>query len=128
MEETPSNQGGIFSSVARLLQTLRNALENRFELFLVELKEERIRVLDALFLLAIGLVCAAMTLVMLTLVVVVIFWDTHRMLVLTLATVAYGVVATVALVKVRRRLLHWRAFPATIEQIKLDRSCLEKTN
>lgn len=127
MEGSPPTEGGIFSSVARLLQTLRDVVENRFELFLVEMKEERIRLFDAIFLLAIGIVCAVMTLVMITLVVIVIFWDTHRILVMTLVTLAYGISAALAIVKLRNRLLGWQAFSATIEQIKKDRSCLEKT-
>ena len=128
MDEMPPAGGGLFSSVTRIFQTLRDIVVNRVELFLTELKEERLRLFDALLLAAIAIVCAGMTLVMLTLTVVVIFWDTHRLLVLALVTVAYAASAVVALMKLRSRLQHWRAFSATLEQLKKDRLCLQKPN
>ena len=128
MDDAPPTEGGIFSNVTGLFRTLRDVAENRLELFLVELKEERIRLFDALFLLAVGIVCGLMTLVMVTLTVVVIFWDTHRLLVLALVTLAYAAAATVALMKLRSRLRRWRAFSATLEQLKKDRSCFKTPN
>ena len=128
MDETPPVEGGLLSTVTRMFQTLRDMAENRVELFLTELKEERIRLFDALLLAAIAVVCALMALVMVTLTVVVVFWDTNRLLVLTLVTVTYAVAATVAFVKLRARLQRWQAFSETLEQIKKDRSCLEKPN
>lgn len=128
MDGTPPTEGGIFAGVTRLFQTLRDVAENRLELFLVEFKEERIRLFDALCLFAVGFACLLMALVMVTFTVVVIFWDTHRVLVLVLLMVAYAVVATAAMMKLRSRLLRWQAFSTTLEQIKKDRSCLEKPN
>src|ERR1039457_612274 len=128
MDETPPAAGVLLSTVTRMFQTLRDMAENRVELFLTELKEERIRLFDALLLAAIAVVCALMALVMVTLTVVVVFWDTNRLLVLTLVTVTYAVAATVAFVKLRARLQRWQAFSETLEQIKKDRSCLEKPN
>jgi uncharacterized membrane protein YqjE len=128
MAETPPTDGGMFSGVARLFKTLRDVAENRLELFLIELEEERIRLFDALLLLAIGIVCVLMTLVMVTLMVVVIFWDTHRLLVLTLVTAAYAVAAVAAIVKLRSRLQRGRAFSVTLEQIKKDSACFKPPN
>ena len=128
MDETPPVEGGLLSSVTRMFQTLRDMAESRLELFLVELKEERIRLFDALLLVAVAIVCALMTLVMLTLTVVVVFWDTNRLLVLTLVTVAYAVAATVAFVKLRARLQRWQAFSATLEEFKKDSACFKKPN
>src|ERR1035438_8991286 len=128
MDETPPAEGGLLSSVTRVFQTLRDLAENRLELFFVELKEERIRLFDALLLAAIAIVCALMTLVMVTFTVVVIFWDTNRLLVLALVTVVYAVAATVAFVKLRARLQRWQAFSATLEEFKKDSACFKKTN
>jgi uncharacterized membrane protein YqjE len=128
MDETPPAEGGLLSSVTRVFQTLRDLAENRLELFFVELKEERIRLFDALLLAAIAIVCALMTLVMVTFAVVVIFWDTNRLLVLALVTVVYAVAATVAFVKLRARLQRWQAFSATLEEFKKDSACFKKTN
>ena len=128
MEDAPPTEGGIFATVTRLFQRLCDLAENRLELFLVELKEERLRLFDALFLFAMGIVFAMMTLFMVTLTVLVIFWDTHRMLVVALVTLAYGIAATVTIVTLRNRLLRWRAFSTTLEQFKKDRACFKPPN
>lgn len=128
MDETPPTEGGLLSSITRVFQTLRETAENRLELFIVELKEERIRLFDAWLLLAVAVVCALMALVTLTVTVVVIFWDTHRLLALVLVTLAYVVGATVALFRLRARLQRWKAFPATLDEIKKDAACFKKPN
>jgi len=118
----------MISTFARLFKTLRDVAENRLELFLIELKEERIRLFDALFLLAIGIVCGMMTLLLVTATVVIVFWDTHRLLVLVLLAAAYGAAATVAFIKLRSRLQRWQDFSATLEQFKKDRTCFKPPN
>jgi len=128
MDEPRQPEGGVLAAVTRLFQTLRDAAENRVELFLIELQEERIRVIDALLLVAVAIVCAVMTLVMVTFTVVVVFWDTHRLLVLALVTAAYAAAAAAALLKLRSRLQRWHAFSATLEEFKKDRACFKKPN
>lgn len=128
MDETPSAEGGLLSSVTRMFQTLRDLAATRVELFLTELKEERIRLFDALLLAAIGIVCALMTLVMVTLTIVIFFWDTNRLLVLTLVTAVYAVAAVVAFVKLRSRMRRWQSFSATREEFKKDSPCFKKPN
>ncbi|MDD5141398.1 MAG: phage holin family protein [Verrucomicrobiales bacterium] len=128
MEGAPPTEGGLLSTVTQMFQRLRDLAENRVELFLIELKEERAKMFDTLLLAAAGIVCALMTLVMVTLTVLVIFWDTHRVLVLTLVTAAYAVAATVAFVKLRSRLQRWQAYSATLEEFKKDCACFKKPN
>ena len=119
-------EGGLLSTLRCMLKTLRDVAENRVELFLVEWQEERLRMLDALWLLMLGTVCALMALLMATLIVVVIFWDTHRMLVLTLFLLAYTGVAVTAFGLLYSRLKRGRAFAATLEQIKKDQACFKE--
>lgn len=128
MDETPPTEGGLWSSFARVFQTLRETVENRLELFLTELKEEHIRLFDALLLFSVAVACALMALGMLTLTVVVIFWDTHRLLALALVSVAYAVTATVAFLKLRSRLHRWEPFSTTLGEIKKDAGCFKKPN
>jgi uncharacterized membrane protein YqjE len=124
MDQT--SRGGILSILAQMLKTLRDAAENRVELFLVEWQEERLRLLDVLLLVMVGTVCASTALLIATLVVLVIFWDTHRMLVLSLLFLAYAVVAATAFRMSYSRLRRWRAFAATLEQIKKDGACFKE--
>lgn len=129
MEGTPpAETGGLFSTAARLLKTLRDVAENRLEIFLIELKEERIRLFDALFLLAVGIVCVMMALLLVTATIVMVFWDTHRLLVLVLAAAVYGAAAATAFIKLRSRLRRWQDFSATLEEFKKDRTCCKPPN
>lgn len=128
MSEPPQSEGGLLSPVTRLLKTLVNLVENRLELFLVEVQEERVRLVEALLLAVAGGVAALMTLILITLTVVVIFWDSHRVLVLVLFSLAYATATAVAFRKLRARLNRWQAFTASLHQIKKDRAWLEKQN
>ena len=48
MEPSTDSSRGLFSSVKRLLNTALAGVEDRIELFLVELREARVRVFDVL--------------------------------------------------------------------------------
>lgn len=115
------------SAGRRLLRTALDLAHTRLELFLVELKEERLRLVDALLLVVVGVVCALMTLVLLTFTLVLIFWE-YRVLTLVLLTLLYGASAAAAFWTLRQRLAAWNAFSATLEELKKDRACLDKPN
>jgi len=125
MAEPDPESAGPLAAGRRILRTVSDLAHTRLELFLVELKEERIRLVDALLLLAVGVVCAAMTLILLTFTVVLIFWE-HRVLALVLLTLMYAGMAVGALVTLRKRLAGWNAFAATLQEFKKDRECLDK--
>lgn len=60
-------------TLTRLLKTLRDVVNNRVELFLVEWREERLRLMELLWLLVVGTVCTLMALLMITFAVVAFF-------------------------------------------------------
>lgn len=128
MDDSQYEAGGLLATGRRMLRTLGGLAESRLELFLLELKEERVRLLDTLLLVAACLVSALMTVAMLTLTLVVIFWQEYRVAVLVLLTLGYAVGAGVSFWTLRNRLRDWKSFAATLEQIKKDRACLEKPN
>jgi len=128
MSEAPQAEGGLLATAQRTIRMLRSLVENRVELFLLELKEERLRLFDALLLFAAGVIFAGVALVLLTLTVVVVFWDGPRVLVLGLLTLLYALGAGVAFWSLKRRLQRWEAFSATFEQLKKDRACFETKN
>ena len=127
MEDSQHEPGGLLATGKRILRSVGDLAQSRLELFLVELKEERIRLFDALLLVAVGVVCALMTLALLTFTLVVIFWD-NRVIVLVALTLAYGIAAGASFWTLRNRLRHWQSFAATLDQIKKDRACLQKPN
>jgi uncharacterized membrane protein YqjE len=128
MDDPQHEAGGLLASGKRILRSVCDLAQSRVELFLIEVKEERIRLFDALFLVAACLVCALMTLALLTLTLVVIFWEEHRVGVLVLLTLGYAAGAGASFWTLRNRLRDWQSFAATLEQIKRDRACLEKPN
>lgn len=115
----------MLGTARRLLESARSLLEKRVELFLIELKEERIRLFDALLLAAAAVICCLMTLVLVTFTLVVIFWENHRVLVLALLTAAYAGGAVWAYASYRSHLRKWNSFDETLGQIKKDREWLE---
>lgn len=127
MDDPQHEPDGLLATGKRILRSVGDLVQCRLELFLLELKEERIRLLDALLLVAACGVCALMTLAVLTFTLVVIFWE-HRVLVLVGLTLAYGAGAGASFWTLRNRLRHWQSFTATLEQIKKDRACLQKPN
>ena len=77
MSELPG--AGFLASVRQLLATLLETLHVRLELLGTELEQEKRRVFSALVLAAVGLVCLALALVMLSVAVLLIFWDSYRL-------------------------------------------------
>jgi len=126
MATTTESSPGLFSSVKRLLNTALGGVENRIELFLVELREERFRVFEVLGLGIAAAVLGFMALLTITVTVVVIFWDTARVPVLVALSVVYSVAATGVFYWLKVRLRDWSSFSATLTELKKDRACLEE--
>ena len=80
----------IAASIARLAGTLIDLLQTRLELATVELEEETLRFFIYLLFALISMFCLAMTILLGTVLIVAIFWDTHRILVLVSLIAAFG--------------------------------------
>jgi len=126
METTPDPSPGLFRSVKRLLNTALAGVENRIELFLVELREERFRVLDALLLGCAAGMLGFMALLTGTVTLVVIFWDSARVPVLVVLSASYSLGTLGVLWRLKILMQNWTSFPATLDELKKDRACLEE--
>ncbi|HLP77776.1 MAG TPA: phage holin family protein [Candidatus Paceibacterota bacterium] len=102
--------------------------ENRLELFLVELREERIRLFNVILLGCVAAMLGFMTLLTITFTVVVIFWDSARVPVLASLSAIYFLATIGILWRLKARLQNWVSFPSTLAELKKDRSCLEEKN
>ena len=124
----PSNEPspGLFSTIRRLLNTALAGVENRIELFLVELREERFRVCEALLLGVAGAVLGFMALLTVTVTLVVIFWDSARVQVLVALSTGYSLATIGIFWRLKLRLRNWSSFAASLDEIKKDRACLEE--
>lgn len=80
----------IAASVSRLAGTLLGLLQTRLELATVELEEETLRFFFYLVFALVAMFCLGMALLLGALLVVVLFWDTHRIAALVLLIAAFG--------------------------------------
>ncbi len=110
----------------RFAWRLFTIVENRLELLLVEVQEARERRLHAIQLAhgvaAFGLL-AGMTL---TAAIVVLLWPYSPVAVLLTLTGLYGVAAVCLYRRLTGIRRDWQNLPATLDQLKKDRACLEQ--
>ena len=109
-----------------MLNTALAGVENRIELFLVELREERFRVCEVVVLGCAGAVLGFMALLTVTVTLVVIFWDSARVMVLVVLSVSYCLATLGILWRLKVRLRNWSSFSATLDELKKDRACLDE--
>jgi len=99
--------------------------ENRLELLMVEMQEERERLLYAILLTLGVAVFVFLAGVALTVAIVVLLWKISPVAVLLVLT---GLYAAIALFFYRRFTVlqrNWKTLPATVDQLRKDRTCLE---
>lgn len=117
---------GLFESAKRLLCTLTSIVSTRLELLANELQEERLRLTQMLYFALIALFCFSMGVLLLTIFIVVLFWDDHRIAVLGGLSVfffASGILMAMLLRgKARARP---GLFSASIGELSRDRAHLE---
>ncbi|MDR0534374.1 MAG: phage holin family protein [Verrucomicrobiales bacterium] len=128
MSEFTSGQAGIFTSLKRLATNFIGVLETRGDLFVTELQEEKLRIMQLLIWTVIAAVLGAIALILLTLLLVVLFWnDDNRIMILAILSGIY-LAGTVVAGCFLRKTLNGKArpFEETINQLKKDRECLGK--
>ncbi len=117
--------GGLFASIAQLLATAVGIAQTRLELLSTELQEEIHRVAEIMVYSAIALLAAGVGLFLLALVVIFVFWDTHRLAASLAVTGVFFLIAIVSALTLRAKV---RAKPpmldATIAELKKDRASL----
>src|SRR5918994_3681718 len=95
--------GGLFASVAHLLATAIGIAQTRLELLSTELQEEVHRVAEIMLWAAVALLSAGVGLFLLALVVIVVFWDTHRVVAAIAVTSAFLLLALSATLVLRAK-------------------------
>lgn len=113
-------------SVRRLLSTLLEIATTRLELLVNELNEERLHLQQMLLYFLSALFCIGMSIMLLTVFVVVLFWDDHRLGVLGGAATLF-LVAGVLLAGRLRALTQAksRLFSASLGELGKDRAHLD---
>ncbi len=81
-EQTPGASRGLFESLSALAATLVAIAHTRLDLLSSDLEEEREHLFSLLLLALVALFCLGIGVLLATLLLVIAFWDTHRLLVL----------------------------------------------
>ncbi len=126
MDSPVGNIEQLAGTLKRLLGRLLAIGGNRLELFLVEVQEERDRVLRALFLGMGAAVLGLLAGVTLTVAVAVFFWQKSPIVALLVLALVYALGCAGLWIAFLRLQRDWKTLPDTIEQLRKDRECVEQ--
>jgi uncharacterized membrane protein YqjE len=127
METTSDNGTHLGDAAKRITQRTFVIVENRLQLLMVEAQEERERVLLAILLGLCAAVFGLLAGIALTFVIVVSLWEYTHVIALLLLAVLYIIAAVFFYARLVRLQRDWQTLPGTLDQLKKDRECLEKT-
>lgn len=113
-------------SVKRLLSTLISIVITRLELLVNELQEERLRLTRMLVIAWFALFCFGMGILLLTVFIVVLFWDDHRLAVLGGTCALFFALGTLMAMLLRSKAqAKSKLFSASLAELAKDREQLE---
>jgi uncharacterized membrane protein YqjE len=127
METNSDNGTHLGDAVKRISQRAFVIVENRLQLLMVEAQEERERVLLAILLGLCAAVFGLLAGIAFTFVIVVSLWEHTHVIALLMLAVLYVIVAVFFYARLARLQRDWQTLPGTLDQLKKDRECLEKT-
>jgi uncharacterized membrane protein YqjE len=124
--EEAGHSEGLLESLRNLARTFLAIVQTRLEIFASEIDEQRVLLARIAVLAAVAAFCLGLAVILLVLFVVVLFWDTDRLLaigVLAGVLAAGGITALMMLqAAVRRRP---KLLSATLAELRKDRAKLE---
>lgn len=120
---------GLLGSIRRLLSTLTQVAITRLELLSNELYEERLHLQQMLLYFFSALFCLGMFIMLMTVFVVVLFWDDHRLLVLGGLSVVF-LFAGLLLAKKLQKMTQAKSklFSVSLAELHKDREQLDGGN
>jgi len=122
----PESSSGLMGSVKRLLSTLTSVVSTRLELLANELQEERLYLTQMLVFTLFALFCLGMGLLLLTVFIVVLFWDDHRLAVLGVLCALFFTLGTVMALLLRSKAqAKSKLFSASLAELAKDREQLD---
>jgi uncharacterized membrane protein YqjE len=120
---------GLLGSLRELGDNLLGTVQDRLELLSVEVKEEKLRLIQTFIWINVAVFSGMMFLVFLSLTAVYLFWDEARLTVLIVLTVFYGVTFLAVVLGFRRHIAREpRPLDSTLRELAADRSCIPREN
>jgi uncharacterized membrane protein YqjE len=124
----PRRAGGVLDAAKRMLATVIALVHTRLELFTTEIEEEIQRAASILLWGLVALFFGSLTVLFVAVTVLIIFWDSNRILAASLITVSFLVLTLVFGLLARARLrTKPRFMAASIEELKRDKEALERS-
>ena len=116
---------GILQSLRNLAATLVALLQNRLELLVTDLEEERIRLLQLLFWAAGALFFFALGVLMVTMLIVLLLWDSHRIVGVVVLAAVFLAIGVGLAIGVRNRMhVRPRLFSSSLDELAKDKDRL----
>jgi len=123
--DQPGPIRGLFQSIANMLATFVAIGQTRLELLTTELQQEMHRVAEILVWTLIAILAAGIGLFLLALVIIFVFWDTHRILASVIVTAAFFAIALGAGLVLRAKVRNKpRLLDGTLAELAKDRDQL----
>ena len=126
MDETTVSFGALGAASKQFARRLLTIGENRIELLMVEVQEERERLVRAILLALAAATMGLLAGVAFTALIVVLFWNQSPVSVLLALIVVYAATAVFLHHRLSILLRDWKNLPATLDQLRKDRACLEQ--
>lgn len=126
MEKASSSPVGYLDSLRSLGDGLLSSVQDRLQLFSVELQEEKYRLILAFAWISAAVFTGTMAIAFASLTLVYIFWESARLAVLGGLTAIYAGTLVVIIVSFRRYIARQPSpFLATRQEIEKDRACIQ---
>ena len=127
MESSSANGLHLGDATKRIAQRMFVIVENRLQLLMVEAQEERERALLAIWLALGAAAFGLLAGVALTIMIAVALWEHSPIIALLVLTALYTIAAVFFYARLVRLQQDWQTLSGTLDQLKKDRECLEKT-
>lgn len=124
MSDADSTTPRVVDSLRRVVDSTIDIASDRIELFGLELREEQYRLVEALLLASALVALGMLTLTLLTLLVVIYFWETARLPAVVGLIVLYLGAGAFIWRRLSFRLRSAAPFAGILNELKKDRECL----
>jgi uncharacterized membrane protein YqjE len=126
MAEEAGRAEGLLESLRNLARTFLAVVQTRIEIFASEIDEERTRLARIAVLAAVAALCIALAVILLVFFLVVLFWDTDRLLAIGVLAGVFAVGGIAACLGLRAAVSQRPKFlSATLAELRKDRTKLE---
>ena len=126
-EKDPANEAGLLGSIKKLATTLVGVLQTRLEIFSTELEEAKLQIGQLLMLGLAAVFCLGFGVVLFTIFLVVLFWDSYRLPVLGVMSGFFLVLGIFAALAMRAKSAeNTKMFSSTLAELSKDREQLKK--